>query len=953
MAQPQFQKSFNSGEWSPNLYSRVDIEKYHSGAALLENFFVDYRGGASTRPGSKYILQAYKSATPVRLIPFQASFNISYILEFGDGYIRFFNQSAPILESNHAITGATQANPCVLSVTNTYSVGDWVFVSNVGGMTQLNGNYYSILARTAGSITLGDLNGNPIDSTTFGAYTSGGRTARVYTIASPYAAADLALLKFAQNINALILTHPSYAPASLTLIASNNWLLANINFGTTASIPQNIVTSTTLTSGTVNYSYVVTSVDALGDESVASQPANGLVSLQDLRTTPGSNSISWDPVSGAVSYNVYKSDVSYFGVVPAGVPYGFIGNVTGNQIIDSNITPDFSQTPPIGQNPFQGSSVASITQTAAGTYLTVPSVIFTGGSPTAPAVASAVLGVQGTPIINVGGTGYAIGDLITLTQGVVVRVAAIGGGGAITTFSAITASGCNPGAVTAGPVPANPVAQTSTTGAGSGATINLVWGVQQTIVINGGAGYQSVPAVTYFHANGASATAVLTGASTVFPAVPGFFQQRLALCAADASPETLNFSQPGSYYNFNTSSPIQPDDAISVTLASGQLETIKSLLPTAPGLIVFTDKSSWLVNGGALGSAISPSQIVANHQSANGANDMPPILNNFDILYVESKGSIVRDSTYNYYAQVFTGTDISVIASHLFFGFQLMEWAWAQEPFKLVWAVRNDGVMLTLTFAKEQEFIAWSHHVTNGFYKSVATVVESTTTLGFVDAVYTVVERNITGVSNVQFIERFDDRYLGGQMSNSWCVDAGVQYNGPPTLSFSGASHLGGHIVIATATDNLGNTTVIPAFTMPLSGNFTLAAPTPVGATGYVRVTVGIYFLCQLQTLAIDTGEPTIQGKEKKINAVTVRCVDTIGLQLGSTFNNLVYMKDLILGNVGSMTNQKVTDLVTGDARTYLDPSYTTPGQYCIQQPFPFPATITGVIPQLAVGDTR
>ena len=41
------QASFNSGEWSPNLYARVDLQKYHSGAALLENFYVDYRGGAS------------------------------------------------------------------------------------------------------------------------------------------------------------------------------------------------------------------------------------------------------------------------------------------------------------------------------------------------------------------------------------------------------------------------------------------------------------------------------------------------------------------------------------------------------------------------------------------------------------------------------------------------------------------------------------------------------------------------------------------------------------------------------------------------------------------------------------------------------------------------------------------------------------------------------------------
>ena len=97
MADIAAQASFNSGEWSPHLYARVDVQKYHSGAALLRNFFVDYRGGASTRVGTRYVLQAYKSATAVRLIPFQASKSIGFALEFGAGYIRFHRNGSPTL----------------------------------------------------------------------------------------------------------------------------------------------------------------------------------------------------------------------------------------------------------------------------------------------------------------------------------------------------------------------------------------------------------------------------------------------------------------------------------------------------------------------------------------------------------------------------------------------------------------------------------------------------------------------------------------------------------------------------------------------------------------------------------------------------------------------------------------------------------------------------------------
>jgi hypothetical protein len=105
--------------------------------------------------------------------------------------------------------------------------------------------------------------------------------------------------------------------------------------------------------------------------------------------------------------------------------------------------------------------------------------------------------------------------------------------------------------------------------------------------------------------------------------------------------------------------------------------------------------------------------------------------------------------------------------------------------------------------------------------------------------------------------------------------------------------------------------------------------------------------------LALDLGEPTIQGKRKKIPAVTARVKDTLGLQIGTTLNTLVSMKDLTLGNIGSQTNQQVTNLVTGDARTNIDPDWQEPGQYYFQQPFPLPASILGVIPEITVGDTK
>lgn len=952
MAQPVMQHSFNSGEWAPALNARIDLAKYHSGAALLRNFFVDYRGGATARAGTRYILKGFRDATAIRLIPFQASFTVSYTLEFGNQYIRFYNNGAPVLETATIISGVTNANPGVITdVGHAYGNGDWIFISTIVGTTQLNGNYYIVVNKTANTYQLNDLFGNIVDTTTFGAYVSGGQAQRVYTLVSPFAAAELSQIKFVQDVNILILTHPNHPPQVLTLISATNWTIGAITFGATIAAPTGQSVATTLGSGSVNYAYVITAVDSNGQESDPSAFAV-LANVLDIRSTTGSNTVSWSTVVGAASYNVYKAEPSYAGAIPAGSAFGFIGNVTGNHLVDSNIGQDFSQGPPVPLNPFSGSGVQTITRTLLGNYtgsgsgIPVPLVTLTGGGGSG-ALAYAVMGCT---IASIAATGfnYAVGDTITILQG----------GGCILqvtseSFGNITGLGI----ITAGAIvyptnmPGNTVIQSATSGIGHGASFNLTWGVQSVPVTSPGTGYATPPVVNFSYGT-AAATAVLGAGSSGNPSVPALHQQRLVLAGPVLNPQQFNMSSTGQIYNFNVHSPIEDDDAIQGSLVSGQLNTIQSMISQPQGLIVLSDKQAWLLNGGSAGSAISPSALVANSQAYNGASYPPPIVANNDILYVQSKTSIVRNLVFNFYTQVYTGADISVLSSHLFYGFQVLEWAWAEEPFKLVWAVRNDGTMLTLTFLKEQELIAWAHSDTQGLFKSVATITEQVS-VGSIDAIYTVVQRTVNG-QTVQYIERVAELYYPNGVSGAWCVDAGLQYNGVAALTFTGGQHLNGLSVTGLATDDLNRTTVIPAFAMPASGTFTLAAP-PSPATGYTRVTVGLSYTPQLTTLQLDTGEPTIQGKEKKISSVTLRVAQTLGLQIGTgtTFGtNMVDIQDLVPGNVGTATNELVTDLVTGDAWSTVDPAWTVPGQYSIQQVLPYPVSILGVIPQVTVGDT-
>jgi hypothetical protein len=90
---------------------------------------------------------------------------------------------------------------------------------------------------------------------------------------------------------------------------------------------------------------------------------------------------------------------------------------------------------------------------------------------------------------------------------------------------------------------------------------------------------------------------------------------------------------------------------------------------------------------------------------------------------------------------------------------------------------------------------------------------------------------------------------------------------------------------------------------------------------------------------------------------VDVRVKDALNLWAGSSFNRLVQIKDLVVGNVSSMLtgqdNQIITGLVTGDARITMDPTYTIPGQICIQQNDPIPATVLGLFTTLELEGSR
>lgn len=107
MGSPLLQPTFSGGELSPSLYARVDIERYGNSVKTGKNFLVRPTGGLVNRPGLQFIGEVKDSAKRVRLIPFEFSVEVAYVIELGDLYARFYANGAPVLNAGVPVEVAT------------------------------------------------------------------------------------------------------------------------------------------------------------------------------------------------------------------------------------------------------------------------------------------------------------------------------------------------------------------------------------------------------------------------------------------------------------------------------------------------------------------------------------------------------------------------------------------------------------------------------------------------------------------------------------------------------------------------------------------------------------------------------------------------------------------------------------------------------------------------------
>lgn len=223
--------SATTGEVTPRLEGRVDLSKFYSSFRRLENYILYPHGPYTKRDGTYFVAEAKYRDKCCREVPFVFSLTQSYALEFGDYYMRVFMDGGSVAEAFKTITGITQAAQAVVtSAGHGYANGDEVFLDEIGGMIELNGNRYRVSDKDTNTFKIKDLAGAYINSTGFGAYTSGGKAYRIYEITTPFSELTALSMQFSQTADIMYITCGDLSVYKLTRTGHTAWTISAVDF---------------------------------------------------------------------------------------------------------------------------------------------------------------------------------------------------------------------------------------------------------------------------------------------------------------------------------------------------------------------------------------------------------------------------------------------------------------------------------------------------------------------------------------------------------------------------------------------------------------------------------------------------------------------------------------------------------------------------------------------------
>lgn len=839
-------------------------------------------------------------------------------------------------------------------------------------------------------------------------YTYGGQIlsgGSPYEIATPYVAADLFALDFAQSGDVMTIVHPNYAPRELVRITNTNWTLTEISFAPSQSAPTALALTNNYTqsggiSGITQANPAVVTSTSHGLATGAEIEITGVVGMTEVNgNTYRITAIDAD------TFRLEGTDSTGFTAYTSGGTWTVSGDLLKYKVTANN------------RDTFEESlsALSSSTLTITGITQADPAVITLSAAHTLEygdeiyiesvvgmtqlngrrflvldAPSSTTIEIMSTSRAPIDSTGYG---------------AYVSGGSVRTAFVTAVAT-------------AQAWDNTITWAAAADADTYNVYRADESGLYGFIGRTDSLTFTDDFIEADTGDTAPLAAnpfeeGAGFWPSTTGFFQQRQIYANSDAFPNRFWMTQTGVFYNFATSTPLRDDDAIIATLAARRINEIRHIIPLSD-LVILTTGAEFRVKGQG-DAAFTPSTINIKPQSYYGSTALRPIVAGDVALYM-APGNFIRELSYEFATDKFTGRDITVLARHLLDYNDIVDWDFAPSPYDLIWLVRDDGTALVLTYQNEQEVYAWTRATTLGDFKSVAVVRE-----GDKDIAYFVVRRTINGTVK-QFIERLDEREFD-DLQDAFCVDAGLSLDVPITITnmtaadpvvvtapahglsngdivdisdvlevssnntrreVASADYTGTGFIVANATTNTfelnlngsgydgsgfaayssGGVARKAVTTLSglshLEGAEVVAAVNGYAETGLVvsggsvtlstpasRVHIGLPYTCQMITLPISTygGSNTVDKRTMNINRLTVQVERTMGMWTGPSTD---LMREAKFG-LPSAYGQPLP-MVTEDVNVTLKGDWSKEKQVVIEQRSPLPITILAVAPDVAVG---
>lgn len=938
MALYQLKSSFAGGELSPSMYGRTDIAKYDSGAAVLRNFFVLRYGGAANRPGFKFIAQTYNNKKAV-LIPFMYSTDQNYIVEITAGRCQFYTNGGIVVKEDgtpYSIENFFSDKDLEDAAKIKYTQSaDVLFIVHPAHAPMTLTRYGSLDWRFEAM----DITGGPFDASNFNsAYivtkTQQWTTPGTYTVHIPAGIDSIEYKIAGAGGGGGGGNHMSHGPYLYGGNGGSGELLTGKMTVTSNSDYQVIVGAGGAGGVGVKYSDSQTSGKSGGNSSFGNISARGGGGGYRA-TTPSYSSSEGEWIGGSDGAN----GTSYGAGGAGGNGTGWSGTAGsgGNGWVEILYSASIGDNTTVEASDVYG----DITLTASddifaksdeGSLFALTHFLETDYKKGTPSSTGGNLQVSVLPKSNVyiesfgfwdGNFSLEKYDPVSL-QWVNVRTQS---GNRSQNYSLTEEN-------TSESIASYRVTSTEfNTGVWSGENEKQRGYI--TIQSIGGDYTGHVLITEYVSPTVVKGTVKKQLASTDetrdfafaawngekgYPSATGFYEDRLVFAGSKGFPQTFWTSKTGDYYNFGTSIPSADDDGITATLNGGQMNGIKAIIAFGE-MLLLTAGGEFKVSGG--GKAITGSNVLSQPQEYRGVSDVNPVTIGSRIIYVQHQGNIIRDLAYSYDVDKYTGDDLNLLASHLFEGHKIISMTYQQIPNSIVWCVRDDGLLLGLTYIKEQDIYAWHQHTTaGGKFVSVCNIGGSTE-----DKLYAVIERG-----GQYYVEIMESRDKSTNVEDQFFVDSGITYEGEPTDEISGLEHLEGYTVAILADGN-----VLPQQTVE-NGKVLLG-------NKYKKVHVGLPIDAEIKTLPIDftAQDGTYLSRKKRIATVTLLLKDSRGGLFGMKENELDEFKWRSNEAYGEPIG-----LQTGKFKvTIKSATYDETQQIIIKQPDPLPMTVLSLIPEI------